>query len=741
MKRLAPLVLILFLALAAPEALAQTPQIGAAVNGGSFDPSGVLAPGVIFSPFGTDLTDGRTLGAPSTPLPTQLAGARLLVNGIAAPLFFASPLQINAQFPVELAGVTSASIQVEVQTEAGMVLSPAITVSVEPFSPGIFTLDANGSGPGSILRNSDFSRIAPPGRSDFSPNPAVRGEVVAIFMTGLGQVAGPWPNGQPAGEASSTVTTAEVTIGGVQAEVLFSGLTGSFVALYQVNVRVPSNAPTGDHIALSLSIGGRTSNEVTIAIAQDTGAPVAQGGGPPGGDISSIVIDPSSPSTLYALTRDGDLFKSNDRAQSWSALPPLPNEQSIEAVVIDPVNTLTLYAATASTAFFKSDDGGQNWSAVASLPGSSSGGLAIDPINPTTLFAGYGGFSNEGVFTGGVARSTDGGLSWTNVSSGLPNSEVYDLAIHPSVPTIVFAATAGGVFKSTDNGENWIDVNAGLPDQISISVFAIDPANSDTVYVGGGDGVFKSIDGGRNWFVASSGLVDIDDLSVLVIDPSNSATLYLGNGFGTGGDVFKSTDGGQSWTAVNSGLPNRRVDALAMDPSNPTTLYAGTFEAGVFRTTDGGTNWAFASSGITNAGFEALAIAPSTPVTLYAATGIILKSTDEGQSWFPANAGLEETTDLGVLAIDPNNPAVLFVGTDGGIFKSSDGGFSWAPANSGLPTDTFLSVRAIAIDPNNSATVYGAISFPEIGNFKNTGIFKSTQRGPELGFRFRWPAG
>ena len=124
---------VLFLSQPA-DLLAQTPQIneGGIVNAANFGQGlfvgRYLAPGVIFSIFGTSLTDGTTAAATSTPLPTQLAGARVLVNGTPAPLFFASPLQINAQFPVDVTGL--ASVQVEVETSGGVLTSdPASSTS------------------------------------------------------------------------------------------------------------------------------------------------------------------------------------------------------------------------------------------------------------------------------------------------------------------------------------------------------------------------------------------------------------------------------------------------------------------------------------------------------------------------------------------------------------------------------------------------------------------------------------
>jgi len=150
----------------------------------------------------------------------------------------------------------------------------------------------------------------------------------------------------------------------------------------------------------------------------------------------------------------------------------------------------------------------------------------------------------------------------------------------------------------------------------------------------------------------------------LAIDPSTPSTLYAGT---TRGGVFKSTDSGASWTNVGLTLWATTVYALAIGPSTPSTIYAGT-NGGVFQSTNGGGGW-------TNVGFAdqhvaALAIDPSTPSTLYAGTlgGGVFQSTDSGASWSAVNTGL---TDLNVraLAIDPSTPGTLYAGTNlGGVF-------------------------------------------------------------------------
>ncbi len=133
--------------------------------------------------------------------------------------------------------------------------------------------------------------------------------------------------------------------------------------------------------------------------------------------------------------------------------------------------------------------------------------------------------------------------------------------------------------------------------------------------------------------------------------------------------------GVNKWTSIG---PDRTyINALAMDPGTPTTLYVGTAD-GVFKSTDGGRIWstvfavpATEVEGVRNIGINALAVDPITPTTLYAGTAGILKSTDGGGTWSTVSTGLPYGL---VLVVDPLTPTTLYLGTESGMFKSSDAG-------------------------------------------------------------------
>jgi uncharacterized protein (TIGR03437 family) len=230
-------------------------DLGGTVNAASYVTP--VAPGSIVAVFGSNLAVGQASSVSSEPLPTTLNKSSFTIGGQAAPLFFATVLQVNMQIPWEVAGQTQTSLIAAVNGVA----SNTETVPVAPFAPGIFSIDASGAGQGAILI-APTSQLAAPG------NAVPIGGYVSIFCTGLGPVTNRPATGMPpqSNTLSKTLTTPIVTIGGVSAVVSYSGLAPTLVGVYQVNAVVPAGVSPGNAVPVVVNIGNVASNTVTIAV-------------------------------------------------------------------------------------------------------------------------------------------------------------------------------------------------------------------------------------------------------------------------------------------------------------------------------------------------------------------------------------------------------------------------------------------------------------------------------------------
>lgn len=213
--------------------------------------SAVIAPNMIISLFGTGLAQ-TSAAAVSTPLPDALAGTRIWFDLEPAPLFYASADQMNAQVPTDL---NATSVQLVV-TKAGVPGLP-ITVPLAPYSPGIFT---QATGDPVIVNNTTGKLVS-------AHEAAKPGDILIVFATGLGPVSVPVAAGTPAPTNPLATATAPVTarLGKLVITPMYAGLAPRFVGVFQVNVRIPSGAPSGA-AAFTLEVAGTSSNTVAVAI-------------------------------------------------------------------------------------------------------------------------------------------------------------------------------------------------------------------------------------------------------------------------------------------------------------------------------------------------------------------------------------------------------------------------------------------------------------------------------------------
>jgi len=216
-------------------------------NAASGDAS-AIAPGSIASMYGSGLAP--SIGIANTfPVPATLGGASVSIDGVSAPLLYASPNQINFQVPFGVSG--SATVTVT----AGGLQTGTKTVPLRNTAPGIF-----------LLAQGWAAALNQDGSVNSQDDAAAPSTVIAVYATGLGAVSPPVATGAQAPAGSLSMVTAEVTatIGGQPAAVLFAGLAPGYAGLYQVNLMVPQLA-SGNY-PLQISAGGVASNVATFGI-------------------------------------------------------------------------------------------------------------------------------------------------------------------------------------------------------------------------------------------------------------------------------------------------------------------------------------------------------------------------------------------------------------------------------------------------------------------------------------------
>jgi uncharacterized protein (TIGR03437 family) len=240
------------------------PVVNSVVNGASFTPS--MSPGCLISIFGTGLAPSLA-SASSVPLPINLGNTSVKIGGFAAPLYFVSQDQINAQVPFEVANTINVNFQYETTTvvvTTGQESSAAFKIALTGTSPGIFTTASNGQGQ-ALYVNQNFMAFS---------TPLIPGSTIVLYATGLGQTNPPATTGAGGAANQPMVFLPNVYIGETQAQVSYAGLAPDFVGVYQVNVVVPAQLSTN---RIVVAIGGQRSNVTRTVITPGTNTINASG--------------------------------------------------------------------------------------------------------------------------------------------------------------------------------------------------------------------------------------------------------------------------------------------------------------------------------------------------------------------------------------------------------------------------------------------------------------------------------
>ncbi|HEX8000642.1 MAG TPA: hypothetical protein VF528_19840 [Pyrinomonadaceae bacterium] len=324
------------------------------------------------------------------------------------------------------------------------------------------------------------------------------------------------------------------------------------------------------------------------------------------GRVTSIVVDPTAPNTIYCGTAQGGVWKTTDGGKNWVAKSDNELSLAIGALAIDPGNPLTLYAGTGEGNFsgdsyygngvLKTTDGGNSWTTLATstFTGARFGRICVTPAAPARLF---------GATSNGLYRSTDAGMNWSKMTGGLPNAPATDVAIDPLTPTTVYAAFwEQGIYRCTNASAaapTWTKLTGGLPASGLTRIgLGLSPSSPQTIYALIADssytinGFYRTTDGGNSWTAiplpgGNIGAQGFYNLHVAV-DPTTPDIVYL-----SGVAVWKATRNSASgaWTINNVGAtihPDNH--AFAFHPANHLIVYAGN-DGGIYRSTNGGVTW------------------------------------------------------------------------------------------------------------------------------------------------------
>jgi photosystem II stability/assembly factor-like uncharacterized protein len=348
-----------------------------------------------------------------------------------------------------------------------------------------------------------------------------------------------------------------------------------------------------------------------------------------GGRTRAVAGVATRPSVFYVGAVDGGVWKTDDAGRTWRPIFDGQPTQSIGSIAVAPSDPNTVYVASGEgllrpdlsvgNGIYRSRDGGRSWTHLGLTAGQQIADLAVDPRDPSRLFAAVLGHPYGPNPERGIYRSLDAGASWQRVLYKDADTGGSTVAIDPAHPEIVFAGLwqarlgpwedknefngpGGGLFKSSDGGNTWKRLTTGLPAdlaQINIAIAASAPqrlyASIATTEPGqyssaAGLGVFRSDDGGESWTRITTDprpalRIGGGDLAVVRVDPTNPDVVY------TAGIVtMKSTDGGKSWKPLRGAPGGDDYQNLWISPSDP-RIIALVSDQGAVVTVNGGETW------------------------------------------------------------------------------------------------------------------------------------------------------
>jgi uncharacterized protein (TIGR03437 family) len=421
-----------------------------------------------------------------------------------------------------------------------------------------------------------------------------------------------------------------------------------------------------------------------------------------------IAIAPSTPTTLYVGIQNSStsnfgsllgIFKTTDSGNTWNNV----NAPNICANVgqcwydmtirVNPTNPDVVFAFGSLT-MARTLDGGATWNSLSQI-GPNGVEIHVDEH--------YLAFTNDGTK---LYVANDGGVystvnilgtrvNWIELNDTLSITQFYPgLSIHPSNANIAFAGAQDNGTQRFGGTVSWNNVTCG-----DGGFTAVDPAIPTIAYAACQDiAIRRTTSTGNTWIGSVYGINQQDNtqfISPLVIDPSNSQILYFGTY-----RVWQSMDGAGKFLPASPDLSGGRstIKTIAPAPGDPNTVYTGFANGKVFMTSNAlagpNSSWTDRSSSLPTRSVTQIVVDPIDPSTAYitfsgfalgtSPTGHVFKTSNGGQNWNDISASLADIP-ADTLAIDPDIPDTLYLGTDAGVMVSTDAGATWSTLGNGLP--------------------------------------------------------
>lgn len=457
------------------------------------------------------------------------------------------------------------------------------------------------------------------------------------------------------------------------------------------------------------------------------------------------------------VTYEGDgLYKTTNGGNNWTKITNgFGTQTQFSDVEVNPGNSNIILAALGSgnwnnsfpsnEGVWRSTDAGLTWTRTLNVQDAFD--VAFHPSNSLLAYASCG----DQAATAGFYRSTDGGATWIQSNTGLTSTSnigrmQFDLSLSsPSTiysivynNSAVFSGYRTAAFKSTDGGVNWAQISSGVNiagsydgvnvnDQGSYDLcLSVHPSNSSIVCFGNVE-VSRTTNGSSISFVRNPGghgggssawdCYAHVDVHKIMFAPSNGNIAYLG----CDGGVYKSTNAGATWSSVNNSINSIQFYRVASHPTNFSILYGGAQDNGNFSTSDkGATEWDFETSGD---GMECF-VDYNNPNYVFMSTqnGSLMRSTNAGSSWSSVLSVSNNTAWVAPYWQHPTDPQKVFAALSQRIYRSTNRGANW---NTFSATFTSNRITSVAQSQVNVSRMIAAASYYTT----SPNVYKSTDEG------------